>query len=438
MTLKTSFAAKMLDRQRRAKLADGLAAAVAVSLPWSISASDVLIALWLVVFLSVLDWAALRRVIVLPAAAIPVAFCTLAALGMLWANPPWIERFDSLKVFLRLLVIVLLLVQFWRSPRGTWVMGGFLASCTVLLALSWLQWFVPALTWRGHHPGVPVKDYIIQSGEFLLCAFALAHLSLNAWDRGWRLSALLRGSLGFLFLANIAFVAAARSVLVIFAAFVVVFGLQRFGWKGAAATGVVAVVLSAMSWLSSPYLQQRVLGVIQEVRDYRSNQAETSSGYRLEFWTKSVQIIADAPLVGHGTGSQEEQFRRLAVGEKGIASAVTNNPHNQTLVVAIQLGFIGVALLYAMWVAHLMLFRGSSLAAWLGTGVVVHNIGAGLFNSQLFEATLGWVYIFGVGVLGGLVLRDEWRPATADIERDTLHTDAGRRAVFAGEGGVTE
>jgi hypothetical protein len=28
-----------------------------------------------------------------------------------------------------------------------------------------------------------------------------------------------------------------------------------------------------------------------------------------------------------------------------------------------------------------------------------------LFNSYLFEFTLGWVYVFGVGVLGGMVLR---------------------------------
>jgi len=52
-----------------------------------------------------------------------------------------------------------------------------------------------------------------------------------------------------------------------------------------------------------------------------------------------------------------------------------------------------------------LLFRGGGLAAWLGFGVVVQNIVAGLFNSYLFEFTLGWVYIFGVGVLGGMALR---------------------------------
>ena len=45
------------------------------------------------------------------------------------------------------------------------------------------------------------------------------------------------------------------------------------------------------------------------------------------------------------------------------------------------------------------------MVAWLGFGVVVQNIVSCLFNSYLFEFTLGWLYVFGVGVLGGMVLR---------------------------------
>ena len=48
--------------------------------------------------------------------------------------------------------------------------------------------------------------------------------------------------------------------------------------------------------------------------------------------------------------------------------------------------------------------RGQDLASWLGSAIVVHNIALGLFNSSLFEFTLGWVYVFGVGALGGTVL----------------------------------
>ena len=64
-----------------------------------------------------------------------------------------------------------------------------------------------------------------------------------------------------------------------------------------------------------------------------------------------------------------------------------------------------MAVLVAMWFAHLLLFWGSELNAWFGTIIVVQNVVSSLFNSHLFDFTSGWLYVFGVGVVGGMVLR---------------------------------
>jgi hypothetical protein len=50
-----------LRREMLPRLADGLAAAAAASLPWSTSATGILVTLWLVASLPMLDFAALRR-----------------------------------------------------------------------------------------------------------------------------------------------------------------------------------------------------------------------------------------------------------------------------------------------------------------------------------------------------------------------------------------
>ena len=92
-------------------------------------------------------------------------------------------------------------------------------------------------------------------------------------------------------------------------------------------------------------------------------------------------------------------------GGTGSAATATTNPHNQTFAVAIQLGLAGAVVLWAMWIAHLLLFRGSGLAEWIGFVVVVQNIVGSLFNSHLFDFGQGWVYVVGVGVAGGAVLR---------------------------------
>ena len=62
-------------------------------------------------------------------------------------------------------------------------------------------------------------------------------------------------------------------------------------------------------------------------------------------------------------------------------------------------------MLYAMWLLHLLLFRGDGLAAWIGLMVVAQNIFSSLFNSHLFDFHEGWMYVLGVGVAGGMTLK---------------------------------
>jgi O-antigen ligase len=81
------------------------------------------------------------------------------------------------------------------------------------------------------------------------------------------------------------------------------------------------------------------------------------------------------------------------------------NPHNQTFSAAIQWGIAGVAVLYALWIAHTRMFLRQGLTAKLGLVVVVQNIVGSLFNSHLFDFTEGWLYVLGVGVAGGMLAR---------------------------------
>ncbi|XSC47415.1 hypothetical protein ACF1BQ_019175 [Bradyrhizobium sp. RDT10] len=53
-----------------------------------------------------------------------------------------------------------------------------------------------------------------------------------------------------------------------------------------------------------------------------------------------MKFFAEAPLLGHGTGSIKAQFERDAAGRTGLDAEIVNNPHNQTLAVAVQWGWL--------------------------------------------------------------------------------------------------
>ena len=207
-----------------------------------------------------------------------------------------------------------------------------------------------------------------------------------------------------IFVANIVFMATARSTLLVMAVLLLLFGFLQFRWKGVLAVVLLAVALASVSWVASPYLRERVTDLIEETQDYRASGAATSVGLRLEFWKKSADFVAAAPLVGHGTGTIGALFRRDSAGHRGAGAVVTDNPHNQILAVAIQLGLVGAAVLIAMWIAHLALFRERTLIAWFGLTIVVGNIVSCLFHTHIVDTGQGWLYVFGVGMLGGAVL----------------------------------
>jgi O-antigen ligase len=403
-------AAALVAKSRQARLvqiADGLATAVAVSLPWSTSATAILVVLWLVAVVPTLDPAAVRREVMSAAGGLPIVLWVLAALGMLWADVSWTERFSGLSGFHKLLFIPLLLAQFRRSLNARWVFLGLLVSAGALLAVSWSLVFFPDAPWHGTmDPAVPVKNYIFQSELFEICAFALIGQAVELWRTRERRFALLFMLAAGLFVADIGYVTTSRTTLVVMAVLLVLFGLRQFGWKGALASVIVGGLLAGMLWVSSPYLRTRVSHIAEDIKAYEVSNIDTSVGLRLEYWRNSLTFLADALVIGHGTGSIHSLFKRAATPAT-VPTAIADNPHNQILAVALQLGLLGALVLIAMWIAHLVLFRGGALVAWFGLVVVVDNIVSSIFNSHLFDFTQGWLYVFGVGVLGGAVLRQQ-------------------------------
>jgi hypothetical protein len=111
-----------------AGMADYSAIGVAAALPWSTSAAGILIVLWLIALFPTLNFSAIRRDFLTPAGGLPVLLGVFAAVGMLWAHVPWIDRFAGLGGFYKLLAIPLILAHFRRSDKATWVVGAFLIS----------------------------------------------------------------------------------------------------------------------------------------------------------------------------------------------------------------------------------------------------------------------------------------------------------------------
>ncbi len=394
---------------RLAKAADCIAIAAAASLPLSTSATAILIVAWLVVVIPTLDVAALRRDVLSPAGGLPVLLVLLGVAGTLWADVSWFARWKGLDSFLKLLVIPLLLVHFRRSDRALWVFGAFLAACVVTLLASTVNFATGTQsTGIGGNPflGVPWKNAATQSGEFVICIFGLLYVAIVAFERRlwWRLVAAVAIALAMLL--NIFYVATGRTALVVIPILLVLLAIKKHSAKAFLVLVVSAVLIGGIGWWSSSYLRDRATQIVTDAQRYEQTNERNSSGERLEFWKKSTAFVTEAPVIGHGTGTIPSLFAAASAGQSGAAGSATTNPHNQTLGVAIQLGFVGALVLWAIWIVHLLLFRGGGLVEWIGLVIVAQNIVGSLFNSHLSDFGQGWIYVFGVGVAGGVALKN--------------------------------
>ena len=387
---------------------------IALSLPWSTSLVAIFAVAALVTMVPFFDARAFLQSLKRPVSILPVALFALALVGTLWSDAPWGARLYAVSPAAKLLMLPVLFYHFERSARGLQVFVAFLVSCTLLMAMSWIVAFHPGLSLKTFDPqrGIFVKNYIDQSQEFALCAVALAYPVITLLRAGRAWLALLLGAIALSLVVNMAFVIVSRSAMVTMPIMLAVFALLHLRWRANVVIACVVLALAALAWAASPQLRWTTETFLRDYQLYKEKNIPTSIGLRLEYWQKSLRLFAEAPVIGHGTGSTRGLFEQAAVGRVGAAANVVSNPHNQTLNIAVQWGVVGVVALYAMWLAHLLLFRGEGLVAWIGLLVVVQNVFTSLFNSHLFDFHEGWMYVLGVGVAGGMVLRRELSAAT--------------------------
>jgi len=430
------------------------AVATAFALPLSTSAQAIAVSIFAVLALLTLDRARLQATLRMPAAYLPVALFVLISIGTLWSvQPTFALAAKWIGPYAKLLLIPLVMATAFTPKQALQVGYGFVAACTILLALSWASVLWPAGPWTWFKsPGVPVKDNAVQSGCFALCAFGLAIGALRNWHAERR-RAVLMTALALLFFADVFLIYLSKTGAIMAGILLVLFLLHAKGWKVRMLVAVPAVIVIALALLASAPAQQRLAEIstylhggvriaatntsvptppaieapIAEVTPtpapapvqpaapapaalpplaalVASGGAETlSTGARLDFWSKAVEFIKSAPLLGHGTGSIKPLYQSLEATRPSPYGEATPDPHNQLLHVVLQVGLIGGALLIAMWVAHARLFWARDIASIFGQAIVLQNVVGGLFNSHISAVTQGMLYCLAVGLLGAVV-----------------------------------
>ncbi|MHB1587293.1 MAG: O-antigen ligase family protein [Acidiferrobacteraceae bacterium] len=387
------------SRTRRSMIA-WLAVAFGASIPLSVAAANILAGLLVLAWLTGgtvrADVRAAWRHPVVRAAIVLLA---VLAAGALYGQGALAARWNMMGKYLDLLLLLPLLPAF-ADPTVARRAGTALSGALVLtLALSWLiaLGVLPRdPTWFKAVPGDAsvFKDHITQS---ILMAFAAFVWTERALAQGTVRRRLMNGVLAGAAVIDILFFVEGRTGYVILLVLALYLFTVRYSWRGVVLALTMLTVLVAGAYRFGPSFRLRVNQAVHEVADWRPDRAhKTPVGLRLDFYENSLRIIRRHPWVGVGTGGFVRAYAREAAR---FHMEVTNNPHDQFLLVWIETGLPGLAALIALFVVQWRAARAlAPRERLIARGLLCTLVVGCLLNSLLIDYTERMFYVFGTAL----------------------------------------
>jgi len=319
------------------------AASLVLSIPFSTFATLLTTIALAGCWLATASWrSVLRQWQAHPALRCLVLLFGLFVLGLCHPAVPSGEALQMLGKYRELLLAVLLW-PFWQHPRYRhWAILAFVvASLATLMGsyvkAAWIAYALPPDLALLTEP--TFKNRITHNLLIAFLAFYALQRILDAPRQraGWGLV------LG-LSLYNIFFMVSGRTGQILVLLLIVWFAIRRLSPRRALYT-IVLVGVGFTGYLYSPHATRMLEGITQTQHYFHERpETQTSMGQRLTFWRHSWQLLAEQPLFGHGTGGFAAAYRR----EVGSDELATHNPHNEYLMIAVQLGWPGLLLFLAL------------------------------------------------------------------------------------------
>ena len=297
------------------------------------------------------------------------------------------------------------------QPDAEWRRRGLLALLAAVgltLVLSFPIWLgvMPDL---GFIKGQAVDAVVFKKkiGHSVLMAFGAYVLLLAARDsagiRARVLLCLLAGLAAF----NVFFMVWGRTGQLVLMALFAYFVIRSFGWRGASVAAALALVAgTAVYFTPTSALHVRTAMTIEEIRSWRVHGRTNDDNMRLETWANSLELLKQRPLIGTGTGGFVTAYTKQI---EGTSTPPADQPENQYLLTAVQLGAVGLVALLALFAFqwHLAGRLESRFDTDLARGLVILMVVGCMFNSFLRDHTQALFYAW----LSGLLYA---RPRTGD------------------------
>lgn len=383
--------------------------ALGLSIPVSVALDNILMGLVAICWLLGGDWSGKARML----RTNPVVIAALLLFGLLALGTVYPDsEARTLPKYIDLLLIPAFVTFFRDDGTRLWAVRVFYAAAIASIVVSYLVYFglFDHTAWFRRDSAVPTgfKYTITHSIIVSYAAYLFALLVLREKIRARRIGYAL---LALLAIHNVVFMVYSRTGYCVIAALFLYFFVVNYGRRGLLPVAAAIAVTFATAYATSDIFHQRIDDAVGESIAWRPGEpSQNSVGLRLEWYSATLKIIRERPLLGSGTGSFPGLYARAVAGSEQVA---TTNPHNEYLLLMVQIGVLGLlCLLYLFWQQWRFAARiPDPFYRHLARGVVLTFALGCLFNSLLIDHTEGLLFAWLTGLVFAAVA-----PATAPAE----------------------
>lgn len=385
------------------------AASVGLPVAW-ISLAKVLVVLFGLTYLSSKLWSGKSDTALsgsLTAKTILFALFALFA-SLIWTKTSMDIALLALVKHAKILVILLLILIIRTKEEARLGLIAFATAQTFVLLSSLLLFGGVSIPWVTEPIGkyVVFSSYLDQSIMLSSTAAVLWHLRAERYWPVW-----FAAMAGTTALANALLMLQGRTGYAVGIAMIAMATMWAMPRRFQFATLVLTPVLVlGVLYFGFSHIQNRIAAVFSESSHFsRQVETDSSSGWRLNAWQRSIQGIEQSPLYGHGVGSWTITVKRIE-GESAVkvfGEGNASNPHQEFLLWGVELGILGsllfAGILLAMALDALRFRPPVQKAVW---SVLAALAVASLFNSALYDDLIGDFFCVTLGLLMALGLRD--------------------------------
>lgn len=331
-----------------------------------------------------------------------LALYVMVLVGMLYTPAPW--EWSSLnwgKYTKFIYAVVLMLLLYGRPDWQRRSLLAFEVGMLFILLSTWLNiWFI--LPWSAskqtgwgvsHHV---MYDHIVQNvmmGFFV--AYALSKLSSSAsrvWNASYAVIALMA-------LVSVTHLSTGRTGLIVVTSALGAFLFARIGVRRAlVAAPILLIGLGALLTTSDVMLSrfQKATTQLQNI----DNDRFSSIGERAYNYKTTPRLIAEKPLLGHGTGAYHTEICRV-LEDPNECEIYRWHSHNQFLFFGADYGLVGISF-------YVLLILSAGRVAWRSQrqphrlmlfGLLGALVSDSLINSPLFSARESHFFLYMLALL---------------------------------------